>query len=57
MQLEYLFTGNVPYIIIFGTMQLMKVSGILFENKSIESEWLKREVKLECYLPRPVADP
>ncbi len=57
IQLEYLFTGNEPYIIIFGTMHLMKVSGILFENKSIESEWLKREVKLECYLPRPVADP
>ena len=38
-------------------MQVENVSGILVENTSIESEFLKREVKVDVYLPRNVADP
>jgi enterochelin esterase-like enzyme len=38
-------------------MQMMNVSGILMENKLLQSEWLQREVKIDCYLPRNVADP
>ena len=38
-------------------MQVENVSGILVENTFIESEFLKREVKVDVYLPRNVADP
>jgi len=37
-------------------MQLKQVSGILVENHIIESKWLGRVVKVDCYLPAPVAD-
>jgi enterochelin esterase-like enzyme len=38
-------------------MQGTNVSGILVENTSIESSFLDREVKIDFYLPRNVADP
>lgn len=38
-------------------MQGTNVSGILVENTSIESSFLDREVKVDFYLPRNVADP
>jgi enterochelin esterase-like enzyme len=38
-------------------MQPTNVSGILVENHMLESERLQREVRFDCYLPRPVADP
>ncbi len=38
-------------------MQGTNVSGILVENTSIESNFLAREVKVDFYLPRNVADP
>ncbi len=38
-------------------MQGTNVSGILVENTSIESSFLKREVKVDFYLPRNVIDP
>ena len=38
-------------------MQLANVSGILVEEFSLESKFLGREVKVDCYLPRNVADP
>ena len=38
-------------------MQLENVSGILVENTSIESKFLKRDVKVDVYLPRNMTDP
>lgn len=38
-------------------MQTAKQSGILIENTSIRSEFLNREVKINFFLPRNVADP
>jgi enterochelin esterase-like enzyme len=38
-------------------MQGTNVSGILVENSTIESSFLKREVTVDFYLPRNVADP
>jgi iron(III)-enterobactin esterase len=38
-------------------MQLANVSGILVENMIIESFFLKRNVRLDFYLPRNIADP
>lgn len=38
-------------------MQGTNVSGILVENASIESGFLERNVKVDFYLPRNVADP
>jgi enterochelin esterase-like enzyme len=38
-------------------MQLANVSGILVENISLTSEFLRREVKVDLYLPKNVADP
>jgi enterochelin esterase-like enzyme len=38
-------------------MQGTNVSGILVENTSIVSTYLEREVKVDFYLPRNVADP
>lgn len=38
-------------------MQPTQASGILLENAIIESNWLEREVKVDFYLPRNVADP
>ena len=38
-------------------MQGTNVSGILVENSSINSSFLEREVKVDFYLPRNVADP
>ncbi|HEV7781713.1 MAG TPA: alpha/beta hydrolase-fold protein [Chitinophagaceae bacterium] len=38
-------------------MQGTNVSGILVEKSSIESTYLDREVKIDFYLPRNVADP
>lgn len=35
----------------------MNVPGIFVENKEIRSEWLEREVKVDFYLPRNVANP
>lgn len=48
---------NYDEIITFETMQLANVSGILVENTSLESTYLKREVKIDFYLPRNVTDP
>ncbi|MEO7925041.1 MAG: alpha/beta hydrolase-fold protein [Chitinophagaceae bacterium] len=38
-------------------MQEANVSGILVENSSIQSVFLERDVKVDFYLPRHVADP
>lgn len=38
-------------------MQSTQVPGILLENAVIESVWLQREVKIDFYLPRNVAEP
>jgi len=38
-------------------MPLTNVSGILVENTSVHSQFLKREVKIDFYLPRNVEDP
>ncbi len=38
-------------------MQGTNVSGILVENSIIESSFLERQVKVDFYLPRNVADP
>ncbi len=43
--------------LIFETMQLANVSGILVENTSIESIFLERVVKIDFYLPRHSGDP
>ncbi len=37
-------------------MQLTNVSGILIEKNQIQSEWLKRTVKIDCYVPKNIAD-
>ena len=38
-------------------MQPTIVSGILVENLVFPSEFLQRELKIDCYLPKNVADP
>lgn len=38
-------------------MGLTKISGILVENKVLTSEWLQRDVKIDCFLPCNVANP
>ena len=35
----------------------MNISGILVENNKIDSQWLRREVTIDCYLPVSVANP
>lgn len=49
--------GRWSFFLTFGDMQLANVSGILVENHSIESTFLDREIKVDFYLPRNVADP
>lgn len=44
-------------ILIFDSMQLANVPGIFVEKTIIESTFLEREVKVDIYLPRNVADP
>ncbi len=44
-------------ILIFEAMHSTNLSGILVENDIIQSTWLQREVQLDFYLPRSVADP
>jgi esterase/lipase superfamily enzyme len=43
--------------IIFETMQLANVSGVHTENATLNSEFLKREISLDFFLPKNVADP
>jgi enterochelin esterase-like enzyme len=38
-------------------MHSTNISGILVENHLLKSVWLQREVRFDCYLPHPVADP
>ncbi|HEX7847733.1 MAG TPA: alpha/beta hydrolase-fold protein [Chitinophagaceae bacterium] len=38
-------------------MRLTNISGILVENNVLNSEWLQRDVKVDCYLPCNVAEP
>lgn len=44
-------------ILIFETMQLVKLSRILLESTAIKSEFLQREVKIDFFLPKNVSDP
>jgi enterochelin esterase-like enzyme len=44
-------------ILNFAAMQLANVPGILVETTTIESTFLERDVKVDVYLPRNVADP
>ena len=44
-------------ILIFGVMRPTNVSGILVENNIVRSEFLKREVKVDCFLPCNISDP
>ncbi len=41
-------------ILIFETMRLVNLSGILVENTSIESQFLQREVEIGIYYPRNI---
>ena len=43
-------------MLIFESMQLANVSGLLVEHSSIESHFLEREVKIDIYMPRHVTD-
>src|SRR5258705_2369365 len=38
-------------------MQSVNMSGILVENLVINSEYLQREVKIDCFLPKNVIEP
>jgi enterochelin esterase-like enzyme len=43
-------------ILIFENMQAVNVPGISVENRSVLSVFLSREVKLDFYLPKNIAD-
>jgi enterochelin esterase-like enzyme len=44
-------------LLIFETMQLLNGTGILAEKIFIESEFLKRQVEIDFFLPKNVPDP
>ncbi|WP_462253413.1 alpha/beta hydrolase [Ferruginibacter sp.] len=50
----YLFSSS---FLTFETMEREKMTGVIVENYVLESYFLKRDVKVDCYLPSAIQEP
>ena len=50
----YLFSSS---FLNFETMEREKMAGVIVENHVLESYFLKRDVKVDCYLPSSIQEP